>query len=77
VGGDGFSCGKFCFLFFFLLDIEVSLEFDSDKLVNLELYCVRKKNNNFFYLFLNLMYFFVISFTIQGLRQKKKKKNFI
>ena len=29
--------------FFFSLDIEVCLEFGSDKLVNLELYCVRKK----------------------------------
>ena len=33
------------FFFFFSLDIEVCLEFGSDKLVNLELYCVRKKNN--------------------------------
>jgi hypothetical protein len=69
---DGFSCGKFCFLFF-SLDIEVCLEFGSDKLVNLELYYVRKKITIFFNLFLNLMYFFVISFTVQGLRQKINK----
>ena len=37
--------------FFFSLDIEVCLEFGSDKLVNLELYCVRKKNNNFLFIY--------------------------
>jgi hypothetical protein len=73
----GLVVENFASFFFFSLDIEVCLEFGSDKLVNLELYCVRKKNNNFIYLFLNLMYFFVISFTVQGLRQKKKKKKFI